>query len=193
MEDGFTKLGNTFTDKILSGISGSATKIFLIILRKTVGFHKESEIISNSLFQKYSGLSENSVSKSIRELKDKNIINYQKEGQGLNARIRYRLMNQSVLNIMSDLNKDTSNFEVLQDEKYSKICDTSGKSTSKFEDIKRYINKKKQASGIELNTKIYFVLKKYGLSDYQINTKIINQYSEKYLIKKIPVLKIVNN
>ena len=40
-----TKLSNEFIDEYMHKVSGSACKVFLVISRKTVGWHKDSDFI----------------------------------------------------------------------------------------------------------------------------------------------------
>jgi len=87
----YTKIENNFLDSFLEKLSGAAVKIYLVISRKTVGWQKESDVISISQIQKQSGLSVNSVLHGIKELKTIDLIEFKKEGRGKATRITYRI------------------------------------------------------------------------------------------------------
>ena len=70
---------NAFIDEMLCKISGNACKIYLLIVRKTRGWHKEADKISYSQIQKYTGINHRAtVSKAIDELLDIGLISVQK-------------------------------------------------------------------------------------------------------------------
>ncbi len=57
-----------FVDEVMSQISDVAAKLYLIICRKTRGWHKEVDSISLSQFQKISGKSRPTITKALAEL-----------------------------------------------------------------------------------------------------------------------------
>lgn len=66
---------NALIDEVLDKISGNACKIYLLIVRKTRGWHKEADRISYSQIQKYTGLnSRTTISKALDELIDLGLI-----------------------------------------------------------------------------------------------------------------------
>lgn len=75
IENGYTKIANELLDA-LSGVdmSGSAWRIFNVILRKTYGFNKKLDKISLSQFEGKTGLTRMSVTRAIKELEEKFII-----------------------------------------------------------------------------------------------------------------------
>lgn len=70
----FTQLPNTFIDNHVKNLTGSQIQIFLVVLRKTKGFHKDFDSISITQFQNITGLSNKSVAKSIKVLEEKDLI-----------------------------------------------------------------------------------------------------------------------
>ncbi len=70
----FTKFPNWILDVWLRKLTGSECLILLLIVRKTIGFHKERAKISLSYFEKFTGLARSTVKKSIDGLVDKQII-----------------------------------------------------------------------------------------------------------------------
>src|SRR5690606_11845419 len=57
-----------FVDEVMSQISDVAAKLYLIICRKTRGWHKEVDSISLTQFQKISGKSRPTITKALAEL-----------------------------------------------------------------------------------------------------------------------------
>lgn len=73
---------NAFIDEMLCKVSGNACKIYLLIVRKTRGWHKEADKISYSQIQKYTGLnSRTTISKALDELIDLGLIIKEKGNQ----------------------------------------------------------------------------------------------------------------
>ncbi|WP_080945896.1 replication protein [Moraxella bovoculi] len=69
------QLPNAFVDEMLCKLSGNACKIYLLIVRKTRGWHKEADRISYSQIQKSTGLnSRTTISKALDELIDLGLI-----------------------------------------------------------------------------------------------------------------------
>ena len=73
------QLPNALVDEMLCKLSGNACKIYLLIVRKTRGWHKEADKISYSQIQKYTGVNHRAtVSKAIDELLGIGLISVQK-------------------------------------------------------------------------------------------------------------------
>ncbi|WP_432481640.1 replication protein [Moraxella sp. ZY200743] len=73
------QLPNAFVDEMLCKLSGNACKIYLLIVRKTRGWHKEADKISYSQIQKSTGINHRAtVSKAIDELLEIGLISVQK-------------------------------------------------------------------------------------------------------------------
>lgn len=66
---------NAFVDEKMADISGNACKLYLIIVRKTRGWQKESDRISYSQLRKFSGIkSDTTIQNAIKELAQEGII-----------------------------------------------------------------------------------------------------------------------
>ena len=64
-------------------LSGNATKIFLTISRKTIGYHKQTDAISYSQLKKMSGISSYStIQTAIKQLIEKDLITEHKKSGG---------------------------------------------------------------------------------------------------------------
>jgi len=146
----FTKIPNTFIDEWLLKLSGTATKVFLVILRKTIGWHKESDVISISQIEKHSGLSENSVLTGLKELKLFNLIETTKEGRGKATRIEYKInfsLSENTHQTTPETNKEvsnTSNSEVKNNNITPKNEVNPENNTAKFEETKDIEIQKKE-------------------------------------------------
>ena len=62
------QLPNAFVDEAMSKMSDPAVKMYLLIVRKTRGWHKEFDSISISQFMKFTGKSRPTVCRSVQEL-----------------------------------------------------------------------------------------------------------------------------
>lgn len=70
---------NAFIDETLATLIGNACKIYLLIVRKTRGWHKEADKISYSQIQKYTGIgSSATVDKAVSELVGLGLISYRR-------------------------------------------------------------------------------------------------------------------
>lgn len=77
----FTAFPNHIIDEKLPDIDGSSFKILMLIVRKTIGFQKTVDKIALSQFEKHTGLSKNTVIKSLKLLVDKQIIKKYNKGR----------------------------------------------------------------------------------------------------------------
>lgn len=74
---------NAFVDCLMVQLSGNATKCYLLVVRKTVGWGKESDRISISQFEKYTGVKDRkTIYKVIKELESFGLI-LSKKSSGL--------------------------------------------------------------------------------------------------------------
>ncbi len=74
-EDGYTAIANEIMEALSAyRIPGEQVQCLLFILRKTYGFNKKWDSISNSQFVKATGLNKSSVCRALNELVNKNIV-----------------------------------------------------------------------------------------------------------------------
>ena len=71
---GYTKVNNDFIDYAMATVAPSAVAVYLVILRHTAGWSKETDTISLTQFSRYTGMTRNTVSKSIQQLIDARLI-----------------------------------------------------------------------------------------------------------------------
>ncbi len=74
-EDGFTKIANELLDALIrTNFSGYQRRVFDAILRKTYGFNKKEDWISNSQIVEMTGIKRSHVSRAKKELTLRNIV-----------------------------------------------------------------------------------------------------------------------
>lgn len=69
-----TQLPNEIIDKDLRDLSGGETKVILVIARKTVGWHKETDSVSISQMQELTGLSNATCIEAVRGLEGRGLV-----------------------------------------------------------------------------------------------------------------------
>lgn len=75
VENGFTRIANEIMDALVSyRIPGEQMQCLLFILRKTYGYGKKHDAISNSQLCKATGLKKGNASRAIKDLVNKNIV-----------------------------------------------------------------------------------------------------------------------
>ena len=75
LENGYTKIANEIMDALIAfRIPGEERQCLDFIIRKTYGYNKKDDVISNSQFVKATGLHKASVHRSIKSLIKKNIV-----------------------------------------------------------------------------------------------------------------------
>ena len=74
MNDGFVPIPNAYIDRYLADLSGAELKVLLAILRRTVGWRKESDEISIEQLQQMTGLARNSVRAGLRGLLERGLV-----------------------------------------------------------------------------------------------------------------------
>lgn len=92
-EERYTKFPNLVLEALMKAkLSGYEWRVFMVILRKTKGFHKEWDQISYSQFEQYTGLYKSHICRTVKVLKARNIIKVDKR----NRVNRYRINNKSM-------------------------------------------------------------------------------------------------
>jgi len=75
LENGYTKIANEIIDKLVAyRIPGEQMQCLLFIIRKTYGYGKKEDYISNSQFCEATGLKKGNVSRAIKELEEKKVV-----------------------------------------------------------------------------------------------------------------------
>lgn len=80
-EDGYTRIANELLEALSRlDASGSAWRVFMVIVRKTYGYQKKSDCVSLSQFVALSGLTHRSVCRGVDELVRRNVILVENSG-----------------------------------------------------------------------------------------------------------------
>jgi len=75
LENGYTKIANEIMEELARfRIPGEQMQCFLFILRKTYGFNKKEDRISNSQFCEATGLDKGNACRALRELSKKQLV-----------------------------------------------------------------------------------------------------------------------
>lgn len=90
------QVANAMVDDLIATLSGNALKCYLIIIRKTRGWHKEADAISLSQFEQLANIDRKTVSKALAELENLKLIVSKKE---VRKTTLYRLANESEMGV----------------------------------------------------------------------------------------------
>jgi len=75
VENGYTKIANELLRALIAHrVPGEQMQCLLLIIRKTYGYNKKWDTISNSQFVEFTGLNKSSVCRAINSLVEKNIV-----------------------------------------------------------------------------------------------------------------------
>jgi phage replication O-like protein O len=75
LENGYTRIADEIMDALIAyRIPGEQMQCVLFIIKKTYGFNKVWDMISNSQFVKATGIKKPNVSRAIKALVDKNLV-----------------------------------------------------------------------------------------------------------------------
>ena len=92
--EGYTKIPNNILEALTRiRISGEEGQCLWLILRKTYGWHKQEDWISNSQFVKMTGINKQNVNRAIQKLAKKNMV------------IKKDYNNRSVYSLQQDVQK----------------------------------------------------------------------------------------
>lgn len=70
----FTQIPNIILDELLIDMTKAELKVILVICRKTIGWHKETDAVSYSQFEKLTGLGRQAIATAITLLQEKGLI-----------------------------------------------------------------------------------------------------------------------
>ena len=122
----FVQVDNIVFDKIMGVLEPSEFAIFMVVYRKTVGWHKESDVISTSQFSKMANLSNKTVIKCINKLLKYELIVREPIAQSF----RYQL---NIFDENHNLKENSILKETNKDKKENCTCEE--KSQVAYEDI----------------------------------------------------------
>ena len=99
----FTAIPNVFIEEVMRGLGGSAVKLFLVICRKTIGWHKDSDALSYSQLQEFSGIKSQACAEGLKDLVDAGLVTIHRE-QGKTSRIDLAFETSLKIKEVGDLN-----------------------------------------------------------------------------------------
>lgn len=75
LEDGYTRIANKILERLaIIRLSSYEWNVLMVIFRKTYGFNKKSDWISNSQLVELTQIYKSHISRTVKKLKDKNIV-----------------------------------------------------------------------------------------------------------------------
>ena len=143
-----TQISNQFIDYWMSRVSPSATVVFLAIARKTIGWHKETDKISQGQLKELTGLSVNSIKSAIQELSKHEIITVIRSGRGKGTATEFEINYGKIVNVSKT---NVSNFDPLNEPNISNSDTIERPNVSNFDTTKESnLNKEdKESTRIE--------------------------------------------
>jgi phage replication O-like protein O len=84
--DGYTKTPNSFIDDRLNDLSGPACKVYLVLARLTIGFHRKEASLSTRDISKRTGLAHSTSQIAIKELLENGLISIPYKGNIINKK-----------------------------------------------------------------------------------------------------------
>jgi len=163
-----TQISNDFIDKYMRRVSGAATQVFLVISRKTIGWHKETDNISFSQICEMTGLSKNTAIKAVKELEDLNLVIVERStSNGIKNINTYSINYSSVVQNLTDGSAENEQGvvqnltdgsaenehtkETLTKEKYKEM-ETRRFKAPKYEEVVKYCKEK----NLTIDSKFFF-------------------------------------
>ena len=151
---GYTQTPNAINRHWMSKISGNAYKVLNVVCDKTIGWHKESEVISKKDFMEMSGLGEKAITRALKDLKNKGLIIAVNEESGY--AIEYKL-NIEVANVSNKKSLGSpSEMSPPSDSPHSPLCGGGGYPTHsspgaiyQYRILKRKEEKEKTTSSLK--------------------------------------------
>ncbi|HBQ59415.1 MAG TPA: hypothetical protein DD671_07270 [Balneolaceae bacterium] len=144
----FTAYPNYSIDKIMPVIDGNTFKVLTVIVRKTIGFHKKHDKIALSQFEGLTGLSRNTIIKSLKILCDNQII--EKNDKGIIN--KYRIILPPAENAENHLKKSANKSVSSTSEPLSSNTEQAKVHMLNPSPVQNLNTQKKPIKEIEINT-----------------------------------------
>jgi phage replication O-like protein O len=172
----YTQCPNVFFDEILKELSGSETKVFCVIMRKTFGWQKTKDRISYSQIMEMSGIvSKATISEAIKNLEAKGFIVSEKDRQ-----TTVYAVNVSEIEPVQKMNRYDNCTDI-----GTEIVPSLPKTGTKTVHTKESnINKIKKIYGTYNNVKLTDEEKERLIKDFHSITDMAIQYLSEYKIEK---------
>jgi len=142
-EDGYTKIANEILDALCRfRIPGEQRQCLDFILRKTYGYHKKEDSISNSQFCEGTGLLKGNVTRALKELSEKQLVIKNDNGKYPTYRFNKNYTEWRELSKKQPVIKKATVVIKSDNRLLSKVMDTKDNSTKEniTKDIKRFMS-----------------------------------------------------
>lgn len=138
----YTQIPNVYFDEIMQTLTTAENTLFLLIMRKTFGWHKKKDKISYSQLRELSGISSNdTVKKAIEGLIKKDLIKAEKKGQIISYEVTItETVKDNDSNLYRNCNSTFTETVIVNDKTFTETVNT-----------KERLNKIKETSDIEKN------------------------------------------
>lgn len=137
-----TQVPNCIMDEHMRNLSGSALKVLLLICRKTIGWHKERDRISQSQIMEATGLSKNGVKMAAIELAKAGLICFEQTGTGKGIQTFFELNYAGETNGAKTIGSENDTIKRLNGSESDPIYAANGSKSDPTKETN--INKKKK-------------------------------------------------
>ncbi len=164
LENGYTKIANEIMDALIKfRIPGEERQCLDFIIRKTYGYNKKEDMISNSQFVAATGIKKGNVSRAIKNLISKNIVIKNDNKRIPSYRFNKFYKQWKLLSILQPVINMTTTVIKSDNKLLSKVMDTKErkkllqKKPTAFDNAEFYITKKeRKITGKRLETFMLF-------------------------------------
>ena len=187
----YTQFPNIIIDDMMWQLTGAQVKIILAIARKTFGWHKQTDRISNSQLTGLTGLSEAGLIKAMKGLLKMQLIIKEQTGKGKGIKTNYEInFNTKLSNTKQSkaLEESNTQLSLVKEDSNTKL------SLATKESIKdKKIKENRAATPLKIVEKLYFDLFVEEFKDipnynYPACTNLIKKYLKDYGLDKIQYL-----
>jgi phage replication O-like protein O len=137
-----TQVPNCIMDEHMRNLTGSALKVLLLICRKTIGWHKDRDRISQSQIMEATGLSKNGVKMAAIELANAGLISFEQTGTGKGIQTFFELNYSGDANGSKTIGSESDTIKRLNGSESDTIDGSNGSKSDPTKEIN--INKKKK-------------------------------------------------
>jgi len=133
-EPNYTQIPNEFLDNIMPTLSGAENVVFLVIMRKTFGWHKKKDKISYSQIREGSGISSNTtIQTALKKLQEKGLIFIVKEKKGISYEVNItETVNEENEDLYKNCKDNFTKIVNIKDKTFTKIVNTKESNIKKL-------------------------------------------------------------
>jgi len=133
-EPNYTQIPNEFLDNIMPTLSGAENVVFLVIMRKTFGWHKKKDKISYSQIREGSGISSNTtIQTALKKLQEKGLIFIVKEKKGISYEVNItETVNEENEDLYKNCKDNFTKIVNIKDKTFTEIVNTKESNIKKL-------------------------------------------------------------